>query len=312
MGTPNTADSPTWSLKAVAGFLLGGLALGAGLVAAGQNEPALAVVILASILLSLLLGILARGEVRRSNGLLRGSDLAAWGIAMAVGTMFLQFLPTTSNCGVGMRVAQARNNLKQIGLALRAYHQDHGRFPPSAVYSPEGRPLYSWRVLILPYLEQKELYDEFDRNAAWDSPQNLKLLPRRPPVYDPVGIIADPTMTFSQVFVGDGAAFEGRQGTRLDDFPDGPERTLLVVEAGEPVPWTKPIDLPCMVIAQLLSLGGIFKGQSRAFGAGDVDGCNVVFADATIRFIPRGKLAEPALRALVTRNGSESIDDSEF
>jgi len=89
----------------------------------------------------------------------------------------------------------------------------------------------SWRVLILPYLEQKDLDDEFDRNESWDSPHNLKLLARRPSVYDSVRISADPTLTYSQVFVGKGAAFEGRQGVTLADFPDGPDRTLLVVEA---------------------------------------------------------------------------------
>ena len=82
--------------------------------------------------------------------------------------------------------------MKQIGLALRSYHQDQGRFPPAVVYSPEGRPLYSWRVLILPYLEQKDLYDEFDLNEAWDSPHNRELLAKRPAVYGPVGIVIEP------------------------------------------------------------------------------------------------------------------------
>jgi hypothetical protein len=249
-------------------------------------------------------------QVRAGNGLDRGSGLAAWGLGMAIGAVFLVLvLPPSTNCS-GARAAQARNNLKQIGLALEAYHRDHGRFPPQAVYSPEGRPLYSWRVLILPYLEQQALYDEFDLNAAWDCPHNRKLLARRPAVYDPVGLIVDTTLTFSQVFVGKGAAFEGRQGTALADFKDGPEHTLLVVEAGEPVPWTKPADVPYKPAAQVPTLGGVFKGGSGLFGFGGTDGCNVVFADAGVRFIPRRELADQAIAPLITRGERESIDDS--
>ena len=297
---------------AVAIFALGAIALCGSIVAIIPADPAQTMVTLGSGLLSILLGIVERRRVRQSNGQLSGSGLAAWGIGMAsVGAVFVLFLPHGTNC-VAAPPAQARNNLKQIGLALENYRQDHGRFPPSAVYSPDGRPLYSWRVLILPYLEQKELYDEFERNEAWDSPHNVKLLARRPAVYDPVGfIIAESTVTYSQVFVGEGAAFEGREGLTLADFTDGPDRTLLVVEAADPVPWTQPIDLPYAAGAPLPPLGGVFKDRSWKLFAQRFDGCNVVFADTRVRFIPREKLKEPALRALITRNGGESTGDLE-
>jgi hypothetical protein len=226
-----------------------------------------------------------------------------WGLAAVAVCMAL--FPQSTYCR-GMRPAAALNNLKQIGLALENYHRDHGRFRPSAVYSKDGRPLYSWRVLILPYLEQKELYDAFDLSEAWDGPHNRELLARRPAVYDPVGIVVEPGLTYSQAFIGKGAAFEGREGTTLADFTDGPERTLLVVEAGEPVPWTEPVDIPYAAATRLPALGGVFKGGSGLFGIGGSDGCNVVFADAKVRLISRRKLAEPAVRALITRNGNES------
>jgi Protein of unknown function (DUF1559) len=302
---------PFYSLLAVASSALGGLGMGCSASDTVLAEPALVVVMFASSLISVLLGVRARKQVRRSSGRVRGSGLATWGIVMAIGLVVVSLLPRSTHC-TGMRPAQALNNLKAIGLALENYHQDHGRFPPSVVYNPEGRPLYSWRVLILPYLEQKDLYDNFDLNEAWDSPRNRQLLARRPAVYDPVGVAAEPTLTYSQVFVGKGTAFEGREGTTLTDFPDGPERTILVVEAADPVPWTKPIDLSYTAGTQLPSLGGVFKDRSGPFGFGGVDGCNVVFADTRARFIPRGKLAEPGFRALITRNGRESTDDSEF
>jgi Protein of unknown function (DUF1559) len=304
MSTPATSESRPHSRRsAVASIMLGALAIGCSSADAGPAVPALVVLMLASSLLAVLLGVWARRQVRRGNGLVRRSDLAAWSIGLAIVTVCVSALPRSSNCA-GARPAQALNNLKQIGLALKNYHDDHGRFPPSAVYSPDGRPLYSWRVLILPYLDQKDLYDEFNLNEAWDSPQNRKLLVRRPGVYDPVGIDVERSLTYSQVFVGEGAAFEGRQGMPLADFPDGPERTLLVVEASVPVPWTSPIDLPYRPATQLPPLGGVFKGRSGVFGYGAVDGCNVVFANAMARFIPRAALTQPALSALITRNGN--------
>ena len=80
------------------------------------------------------------------------------------------------------------------------------------------------------------------------------------------------THTLDQVFTGAGTAFDGPKGTALDDFPDGPDKTLMVVEAAEAVPWTKAIDLPYMAVAQLPQLGGDFKANSRPFDTRGVDG----------------------------------------
>jgi prepilin-type processing-associated H-X9-DG protein len=197
--------------------------------------------------------------------------------------------------------------LKQIGLALHNYHEAHGRFPPAAVYGPDGRALYSWRVLILPYLERSALYNEFHLAEPWDSPHNAKLLARRPSAYDPVGTEADRTMTYSQVFLGAGTAFEGRRGLSKTDFPDGLDTTALVVEAGEPVPWTRPIELPFMADAQLPPVGGVFKAKDRPLAAGSVDGFNVLMADGSVRFLRKARLPERTLRALITRDGGERV-----
>jgi prepilin-type processing-associated H-X9-DG protein len=161
-------------------------------------------------------------------------------------------------------------------------------------------------------LEQKDLYDKFDLNEAWDGPHNRELLAQRPYFYGPVGIDVEPTLTFDQVFIGVGAAFEGRQGATLQDFPDGLAKTLMVVEAGDPVPWTKPIDLPYMEVAQLPPLGGVFKASTRPFDAGGVDGFNVLFADGSVHFIYKRRIKESTLRALITRNGKEPITSDDF
>lgn len=136
--------------------------------------------------------------------------------------------------------------MKQLALALINYHNTHGRFPPAAVCSAEGKPLYSWRVAILPLIEKEDLYQRFNLDEPWDSPHNVQLLSEMPGTYAPPPHKRSKVPayhTVCKVFVGKGAAFEGREGLRMSDFVDGTSNTILVAEAGDPVPWSKPEEL---------------------------------------------------------------------
>ncbi|MFL5245466.1 MAG: DUF1559 domain-containing protein [Gemmataceae bacterium] len=185
----------------------------------------------------------------------------------------------------------SENNLSQIAQALHRYQEEHGRLPPAAVYSKDGKtPLYSWRVELLPYLGQGGLFAKFHRDEAWDSPHNKSLLAEMPKVYAGAELAdgQEPFATFYQVFVGPLAAFEGQKQPKVpDSFPNGPDHTILVVEAGEAVPWTRPLDLPYEVKGQLPKLGGLFK-----------EGFHAVMADGSVRFFPRS-VSEETLRAAI-------------
>jgi hypothetical protein len=127
---------------------------------------------------------------------------------------------------------QSQNNLKQIGMAMHNYHSTHRSFPPAVVYNRDGKPLYSWRVLLLPYLEHDVLYKQFRLDEPWDGPNNIQLLSQMPEVYQHLSDAAGKnSSTAYQVIVGKGAAFEGTQGLRLKDFTDGTSNTILIVEA---------------------------------------------------------------------------------
>jgi hypothetical protein len=182
---------------------------------------------------------------------------------------------------------------------MLSYHDKYGRLPPAVVYGKDGKPLHSWRVLLLPHLDQEDLYRQFKMDEPWDSPHNIKPLPRIPAVYcPPPGKISSMPAyhTVCHVFVGPGAAFEGGRGLRIpDDFPDGTAQTILVVEAGEPVPWTKPQDLPYAPDQPLPHLRGIFH-----------DGFRVRLVDASGYFV-RKDMSETTLRAAITRNGKDKL-----
>lgn len=157
-------------------------------------------------------------------------------------------------------LSQSETNLKQIGLAMHNFHDANKCFPPAVVYGPDGKPWHSWRVLILPYLDQAPLYQRYKFDEPWDGPNNKTLLESMPPVYrDPIyGESKDP-YTHYAVAVGKGTAFrpEGhraedprrwgapRMGTGIADFRDGTSFSILagLVSPERKIPWMKPEDL---------------------------------------------------------------------
>ena len=183
-----------------------------------------------------------------------------------------------------------------MAVAIHSYHDANGALPPHALYGKDGKPLLSWRVAILPYVEGEDLFRRFKLDEPWDSPHNLALLPEMPRIYAPFNgkQTPEPHTTYYQVFVGPGAAFEGTEGKRLKgDFPDGTGSTILIVEAGEAVPWTRPEDLPYSPDRPLPPLGGIFPDCFQA-----------AVADGSVRRFEK-TISEQSLRAYITRNGKD-------
>ncbi len=230
---------------------------------------------------------------RFRNGKLLVSCIIGGVLFAVVGIPFLLYRAVNNETAYARLMTQ--DDLKQLALALNHYADDHeGRLPAAALYSTDGRPLLSWRVLVLPYLDENDLYRQFQLDEPWDGPHNLTLLSRMPKVFASplqLGGSPAPSTTFFQVFVGLGAAFEEREGLRLpQDFPDGVATTILVAEAGEAVPWTKPLDLNYDPNGPLPPMGGIFRGT----------GFYAAMADASIkRFRP--KVTQATIRDAITR-----------
>ena len=230
---------------------------------------------------ALILGFLGLREIRRSHGKLKGKGTAVAGMVMAVVASLVTptaFLWVQQYTGERKARAESVRNLKELGQALRGYQEQNQALPPPAVYGPDGKPLLSWRVLLLPFLSQADLHKEFHLAEPWDSPHNKELLARMPQVYAPVmGERKEPGLTYYQVFVGDGTPFPpGPRGTPTGNAPRNPSNRILIVEAGEPVPWTRPQDLPCAPDQPLPKLGGLFRNGFHAY-----------FTDGEVQFLPR-------------------------
>ena len=186
--------------------------------------------------------------------------------------------------------ARTVNNLKFIGLAMHNITAINGGRLPATAIRKGDQALLSWRVAILPFLEQIALYERFRLDEAWDSPHNASLLKEMPRVYAPVAHKdTTPYATHYQGFVGPGAVFDGDEGTRIADVIEAATPTLMIVEAVEPVPWTKPEDLPYGDERPLPELGRQFE-----------DGSYVAVADGSVRFLSR-RIAPETLRALITQ-----------
>ncbi len=184
---------------------------------------------------------------------------------------------------------QSTNNLKQILLAMHNYHDVHGHFATN-ITDKQGRRLLSWRVAILSYLEQAVLHDQFKLDEPWDSEHNKKLLAQMPMVYRAPNQPERASKTYYQGFSGPGTMFDPAGPVRISDVTDGTSNTLFVVEAGTPVPWTKPEDITYDPKTPLPTLGGVFP--DRIYG-GMVDG--------SVHAL-RKDFKENAMRAAITRN----------
>jgi hypothetical protein len=163
---------------------------------------------------------------------------------------------------------------------------------------------------LLPFLEENRLYKEFKLDEPWDGPNNKRLGEKTPRCYRPVWPNEEPGMTRFQVLVGPGTAFEGRDGLSFGrDFPDGLDATLLVVQAADAAPWSKPDNLAYDPAGPLPALGRSVTKEIRSgwLGKKRVAGFVACFANGQSRFV-RGDLDEATLRAVITRNGGEKID----
>jgi prepilin-type processing-associated H-X9-DG protein len=194
--------------------------------------------------------------------------------------------------------AQCFNNLRQIALALQIYERVHKALPPAYTVDAEGRPLHSWRTLILPYLEQEPLYQSIDLSKTWNDPANAKALQTFVPVFRCSAAVGPRNTTTYLTIAGPNGCLIPNAPRRLAEITDAHESTLMVIEAGEAsaVPWMAPVDADESLV---MSLGPTTKLHHRG-------GTNACFVDGRVMFLKADTSAR-VRRAMM----SISADDNE-
>jgi uncharacterized protein DUF1559 len=221
---------------------------------------------------------------------------------------------------------EALKRLRQIGKALHEHHDALGVFP-AGVVGPKGELGLSWRVAILPYLDEEGLYKEFRLKEPWDSEHNKKLVTKMPKVFESPGKSAPEGKTYLRSFAGQsgfimlpyqGPVPKGKAppppfphlqpgffapGQRMVGILDGTSNTLMVVEAAEPVEWTKPDDLPSPGFP-----GAPDQPPTPKLGGPFAGGFHGLMCDGAAHFFP-DTLGEKTLRAMITTNGGEVLPE---
>ena len=216
--------------------------------------------------------------------------------------------PAVATAHDAARQMQCSGQTKQLTLAFHTYHDDHGSFPPAYTVDENGKPLHSWRVLILPYIEQRELYDKIRLDEPWDSEYNRQFHDVQLRNYQcPLNsrrnrsalrvrniFLKNPDLFRTancdySVIVGEETLFSGSEMVKFEDIADK-SNTILVVERMVPICWMDPNNEIRFDIARM-------GDNKHPFGIGSEhrDGANVSFADGTVRHISKGEDIQPLL-----------------
>jgi hypothetical protein len=207
------------------------------------------------------------------------------------------------------------NISKQLALAIHNYHDVHGCLPPAYIPDENGKPMHSWRVLILPYLEDSGLYEQYDFSEPWDGPNNSRLAGQMPYEYRCFAKRRASATTDFVAVTGPRTVWPGTESPKLDDVSDGTGNTILVVEiADSDINWMEPRDVSLEDLvadvdpktgSALLSTHEAGKDRNRlAFAP-------VAFGDGSTARL-RADCDRTTLEALFTSSGGEAVDEAHF
>jgi hypothetical protein len=231
-------------------------------------------------------------------------------VLMCIGPLLSLLIPAVQAARETARRIQCISNMKQISLAMHNYVTANKCFPPAYVTDKAGKPLYSWRVLLLPYIESDDPFSKaFHRDEPWDSPHN------RPLVKQIMGIYQCPTAPHTAgddttdyvMVVGKHTISDGPHSRKFSEIRDGTSVTIMIVEvANSGIHWAEPKDLEYDKID--FAINGPIK---PGIGSHHPGGCNIAVCDASVRFFPQSTPPEK-IKAMLTIDGGEDVKQDEF
>lgn len=220
-------------------------------------------------------------------------------VLFIIGILIALLSPVRRGAREPARRSQCKNNLKQIALGLQTYESTYGAFPPAYTVDADGKRLHSWRTLILPFIEQKPLYDKIDLTKPWDAPANAEVFKLSvPPPYVCPSVYDAGNHTVYLAVMATNGCLQPTQPRPLSEITDNRSQTLMVIEVDpqHAVPWMSPTDTS---EGLLLSFGP----KTEFIHPG---GMHVAFVDGSVQFLS-AELPAAEWRALVSIAGHDSV-----
>jgi len=222
-------------------------------------------------------------------------------VAAALLLILLAFLPTVRTSREAARRSACSGQFKQLALALHNYHETFGSFPPAYVADAQGKPMHSWRVLILPYIEEGELYQQYRFDEPWDGPNNSKLHSRMPRTFGcPSDAGRGAQLTSYVAVIGPHTTWPGESSRSLPQILDGVSNSLLLVEVhNSGIHWMEPRDLHISQMAPTIN-----ARQGQGIGSGHTGGANAAWVDGGLLFLPDGLTADQVWKLITIDDGA--------
>jgi hypothetical protein len=240
---------------------------------------------------------------QRRSGHTTLANAIAWSVAGLIGVVLLFVMLLPPACAIPRFVAdraQCRNNLRVLGIAMHSYHDAYGSFPPAYLADRNGRPMHSWRVLLLPFMDHRDLYQTYRFDEPWDGPHNQSLASRMPEGFHCPADTDSRSNTSYFVVVGPKTVFPGSKPVRIADIEDGTSNTILLVEAADSgINWLEPQDM-----SYVEAVRGINPKSGWGISSRHKErGAQVVLADGFATFLADETSVEQLRRLLERDDG---------
>jgi hypothetical protein len=228
--------------------------------------------------------------------------IVAGGGLFMVMLLIALLLPAVQQAREAARRTQCKNNLKQIGLAMHNYHDTFGQFPAAHLNDHNDQPMVSWRVSILPFIDQQVRYNSYNFNEPWDSAANSQLLAPMPVAYIcPSHPAAGGINTSYVTIVGDNSLLGNGKGVSIREVSDGLSNTLMVVEGCQlQIPWMKPEDVEANSFTRI--------GDPNGVSSSHQNGVHMLLGDGSVRYVSNNT-SPSVIKALITKDGGEVMGD---